>query len=356
MRFKGTSQFSHHQPDRIGVLLLNLGTPDAATPAALRRYLAEFLWDPRVVEIPRPAWWLILHGIILRTRPAKSAKAYAKIWREEGSPLLVETLAIQTALQQLNGDDLVFEVGMRYGNPSIESAIEKLLGGGARKILVLPLYPQYSGATTAATFDALAQDFKKRRWIPDLRFVSHYHDFEPYIDSCCNAIEEHWQHHGKPDKLVLSYHGVPQFYLDKGDPYFCECQKTSRLIIDKLGLPAEDCLTTFQSRFGRAEWLQPYTEATLKTLPITGVKHVQVFCPGFAADCLETLEEIDEENRAYFMAAGGENFSYIPALNASATHIAALTSLIRTNLQGWDLPQTDLILRSTTAKKYGAKS
>lgn len=354
MTFKDSSHFSHQQPDRIGVLLVNLGTPDAPTAKALRKYLAEFLWDPRVVEIPRPLWWLILHGIILRTRPAKSAKNYASIWTDQGSPLLRHSLQQQKRLQQLLGDNIQVALGMRYGNPSIASALEKLFAKGARKILVLPLYPQYSGATTGATFDALAKDFTHRRWLPDLRFISHYHDFEPYIDACCQAIENHWQHQRRGDKLVLSYHGVPRFYLDKGDPYFCECQKTSRLIAEKLGLDDSQYLTTFQSRFGKAEWLQPYTDKTLQHLAKEGIKSVDVFCPGFAADCLETLEEIAVENKGYFLNNGGERFHYIAALNASDNHILALKALVDQHLQGWQMSEQDINEREKRAKKLNA--
>lgn len=337
MTFKGSSAFTHRQPDRTGILLVNLGTPDAPTPGALRKYLGQFLWDPRVVEIPRPLWWLILHGIILRTRPAKSAKNYRAIWTEQGSPLLVHSLQQRDKLRDFLGPDVLVEAGMRYGNPSIHSALDALCEQGARRILVLPLYPQYCGATTASTFDALAADFRTRRWLPELRFITHYHDFDPYIDACCQAIREHWQSHGRAEKLVLSYHGVPKFYLDKGDPYFCECQKTSRLIAENLGLDENQVITTFQSRFGKAEWLQPYTDKTLQGLPSQGVKSVQVFCPGFAADCLETLEEIAVENRGYFLAAGGERFDYIPALNGNDAHIDALRQLIAQHLQGWSI-------------------
>ncbi len=336
MRYKGLDSFTHSQPDRTGVLLVNLGTPDAPTPAALRRYLGEFLRDPRVVEVPRPLWWLILHGVILRIRPRRSAASYADVWTEDGSPLLIHTLEQRDRLREALGDDILIEAGMRYGNPSLGAALDRLCEQGARNLLVLPLYPQYSGATTASTFDALAEDFRRRRWLPGLRFITHYHDYDPFIRACCDAIRHYQNEHGLPDRLVLSYHGVPRRYLDQGDPYFCQCHKTSRLIAAGLGWPEERVITSFQSRFGREEWLKPYTDETLKALPAQGVSHVQVFCPGFAADCLETLEEIAVENRDYFLAAGGERFGYIPALNADDTHIAALAALIRLNLQGWE--------------------
>jgi len=354
MRYTGTAGFAHQQQDKIGILLVNLGTPDAPTSTALRRYLAEFLWDPRVVEIPRPLWWLILNGFILPFRPKRSAAAYAKVWTESGSPLLQDTLALRDKLACQLGDNTLIEVGMRYGNPSLRSALDRLCQQGARKLLVLPLYPQYSGATSGSTFDALAKNLCRQRWIPELRFITHYHDFEPYIESCCQAIQNHWLSHGRPEKLVLSYHGVPKRYLDAGDPYFCECHKTSRLIAQKLELGEGDYITTFQSRFGKAEWLKPYTDATLKSFPAAGIKDVQVVCPGFPIDCLETLEEIDDENRNYFMDAGGESFSYIPALNASDLHINALKQLIETNLQGWQSAEADDGLRANLAKQRGA--
>lgn len=342
MRFKGSENFSHKQPEKLGVLVTNLGTPDAPTTSALRRYLAEFLSDPRVVEVPRPIWWMILHGIILRIRPSRSAKAYAGVWQPEGSPLLLHTAkqaeGIRESLKKKYGQDIVVGFAMRYGNPSIPKVLDQMQEQGVRKLLVVPLYPQYSASTSASTFDAIAKDFMGRRWLPDFRFVSHYPDYPPYIEAMARHIEAHWANHGRNDKLILSYHGVPLKYLQKGDPYHCECHKTSRLLAERLGLSTEDYLTTFQSRFGREEWLKPYTDHTLKALPDQGVKSIDVFCPGFSADCLETIEEINEENREYFMEAGGQAFSYIPALNATPGHIDALVKLIEENLQGWTLP------------------
>lgn len=343
MQFKGSENFRHNQPERLGVLVTNLGTPDAPNPSALRRYLGEFLWDPRVVEVPRPLWWLILHGVILRIRPGRSAKAYAGVWQPEGSPLMIHTAnqasAIKDALKAKYGDNVVVSFAMRYGNPSVASALDEMQRQGVRKLVVLPLYPQYSASTSASTFDAIAQDFATRRWLPDFRFVSHYHDFPPYIDAMATLIEKHWAEHGRQQKLMLSYHGVPKKYLTKGDPYHCECHKTSRLLAERLGLTKDEYMTTFQSRFGREEWLKPYTDETLKALPGQGVKSVDVFCPGFAADCLETVEEIDEENREYFMESGGEKFHYITALNATPGHIEALVTLIEQNIEGWQIPQ-----------------
>ncbi len=341
MPYKGTENFSHNQAERLGILITNLGTPDAPTTSALRKYLAEFLWDPRVVEVPRPIWWLILHGIILRIRPSRSAKAYASVWESEGSPLLIHTAkqaeGVRAALQARYGNNVVVGFAMRYGNPSIPRVLDEMQQQGVQKLLVLPLYPQYSASTSASTFDAIAHDFTRRRWLPDFRFISHYHDFPAYIEAMAQHIEAWWAEHGRKQKLILSYHGVPLKYLQKGDPYHCECHKTSRLLAERLGLGKDDYMTTFQSRFGREEWLQPYTDTTMKALPGKGVKSVQVFCPGFSSDCLETVEEIGEENREYFMESGGERYEYISALNAESGHIDALSQLIENNLQGWSV-------------------
>ena len=341
MTYQGSPEFSHQQADKIGVLITNLGTPDAPTPKALHRYLKEFLWDPRVVEVPRLIWWFALHGVILQIRPRRSAKSYATVFTEEGSPLLFHTKAqaasLQTHLKNLGHDNLIVDFAMRYGNPSMPSVLESMFNKGVRKLLVLPLYPQYSGSTAASTFDAVSKDFTKRRWLPDFRFVSHYHDFTPFIDAAAKRIEAYWAEHERADKLMFSYHGVPLSYLHKGDPYHCECHKTSRLIAQRLGLGEEEYVTTFQSRFGREEWLKPYTDATLKAYPGQGVKSVQVFCPGFSADCLETIEEIGEENKHYFLEAGGERYEYISALNSRPEHIEALATLVLENLQGWSI-------------------
>ncbi len=339
MEFRGSPDFSHQQKDRVGVLITNLGTPDTPTTPALRTYLREFLSDPRVVEVPRLLWWLILNGVILRIRPRRSAAAYKTVWTDRGSPLLFYTedqaQALHQELRRQHGDDVIVRFAMRYGRPSIAERLQQLFDEGARKLVVLPLYPQYCGATSGSTFDALARDFTKRRWLPELRFISHYHDYEPYIDACADSISRFWDEHGKPDKLILSYHGVPKKFLLKGDPYHCECHKTSRLIAARLGLDKSEYMTTFQSRFGREEWLTPYTDETLKALPAQGIKKVHVICPGFAADCLETIEEIGEENREYFMEAGGEHYAYIPALNAEPQHIQALAALVSRTIQDW---------------------
>ncbi|WP_340679400.1 ferrochelatase [Paraglaciecola sp.] len=357
MKYKGSPTFTHGQADKIGVLITNLGTPDAPQKGALKRYLKEFLSDPRVVEIPRILWWMILNLVILNIRPKRSAKSYATVWTDRGSPLLFHTQdqakALRENLQKTYGDNVVLEFAMRYGSPSIHSVMDSMLQKGVRKLLVLPLYPQYCASTTASTFDMVAKDLSQRRWMPELRFIMHYHDDPHYIQAVADSIRAHWQTNGRADKLIFSYHGIPKRYLTNGDPYHCECYKTSRLVAENLGLNKGQHFTSFQSRFGREEWLQPYTEQTLKAFPAQGIKSVQIVCPGFSADCLETIEEIAEENREYFMHAGGESYEYIAALNAQPGHIAALTSLLAANLQGWSVDSGEQ--RSALAKTLGAE-
>ncbi len=311
-----------------GVLLTNLGTPDAATTKAVRRYLKQFLWDRRIVEMPRIPWWFILNGIILRTRPGRSAELYKSIWTEKGSPLLVISQAQQKALQEKLGETIKVELGMRYGNPSIPSALEKLKQQGIKRIIILPLYPQYSSTTTASTFDEVANTFKNWRNLPHLQFISRYYNHPEYIRALCNSIQEHWSTHGKAEKLMLSFHGCPQKHYIQGDPYFDECMETARQVARQLDLPEERWIVTFQSRFGRAEWLKPYTDETLKELAGNGTTSLDVICPGFSADCLETLEEIAVENQKYFIEHGGKKYHYIPALNSRDDFINALVSLI----------------------------
>jgi ferrochelatase len=357
MKYRSQTAFTHAQPDKIGVLISNLGTPRAPTKQALRPYLKQFLSDPRVVEIPKLLWWCILNGIILNIRPKRSAAAYKTVWTEDGSPLLTHTkhqaqgLAERFAKQY--GDDVVVEFAMRYGEPSVHTAVDSLLAKGARKIILLPLYPQYCASTTGSTFDALAEDFTTRRWLPDFRFISHYHDNEQYIACIADKIKAHWEKHGRADKLIFSYHGIPKRYLLNGDPYHCECHKTSRLVAETLKLSGEEYMTTFQSRFGREEWLRPYTDETLKSLPAQGVKSLQVVCPGFSSDCLETIEEIGEENREYFMHAGGERYEYITCLNSDDAHLDMLYNLLSENLQGWTIGD-DYHQRDQLAKAMGA--
>ncbi len=331
----------HGTPQRTAVLLVNLGTPDAPTPAALRRYLRQFLSDPRVVEIPRALWWVILHGVILRLRPAKSAAKYAGIWTPEGSPLAVWTAKQATLLQGYLGQrghrpqTLWVRHAMRYGQPSVASVLDELKAAHATRILVLPLYPQYAAATTASVNDAVMAWMQRQRRQPELRFVNHYHDDSGYIDALAQRVRSHWQTHGRGERLVLSFHGVPERSLYLGDPYHCECHVSARLLGERLGLAQGEWLVTFQSRFGKAKWLTPYTEPTLAALAVQGVKRVDVMCPGFSADCLETLQEIDQEARAAYLAAGGREFNYIPCLNDRHEWIAALAAITMRHLQGW---------------------
>jgi ferrochelatase len=339
MKFRGEPSFKHGSPARVGVLLVNLGTPDAPTPAALRRYLAEFLSDPRVVEIPRLLWWLILHGLILRVRPAKSALKYAAIWTPEGSPLAVWTAKQAKLLFGYLGQAghaVLVRHAMRYGQPSIAAELDALRADGATRVLVLPLYPQYSAATSASVFDAVAAWGQRSRWVPELRFVHQYHDDPGYIDALAAQVRAHWQREGRGSMLVMSFHGVPERTLHLGDPYHCHCHKTARLLAERLSLTQEQFRVTFQSRFGKAKWLQPYTEPTLQQLARDGVERVDVLCPGFTADCLETLEEIDQEARETFLTAGGKTLHYIACLNDRHEWIEALRDITLRHLQGWD--------------------
>lgn len=321
------------------MLIINLGTPDAATPRAVRDYLAQFLWDPRVVETPRLLWWPILHGFILPTRPRRTAQAYASIWTEQGSPLLLishqQEAAIQAELAKRLGVPVPVALGMRYGRPAIDSALQQLQDSGVRRLLVLPLYPQYSATTSASAMDAVGQALRSQRAIPSLRFIRDYHDEPDYIAAVAARIQADWQQHGRGERLLLSYHGLPQRYVDQGDPYAKQCETTSRLIAEHLGLADDAWLTTYQSRFGPQTWLTPATDLTLQSLARDGVRRVDVVCPGFSADCLETLEENAMQNRDLFKQAGGEHLHYIPCLNAEAAHIAFLCDLIQRNLGGW---------------------
>ncbi len=342
MPFQKEPAFLHGNAPRTAVLLCNLGTPDAPTPAAVRRYLAEFLSDHRVVEIPRLVWWFILHGIILRFRPAKSAAKYASVWTPQGSPLRVWTEKQAKLLQGWLGErnlGVVVRWAMRYGSTSIGSQLDALKAEGVTRVLVVPAYPQYSAATTASVFDAVYSWAQRTRTLPELRFVNHYHDDGDYIAALTARILRYWKNHGRPDQLVMSFHGVPARTLELGDPYHCECFKTARLLAERLGLEKTDFKVTFQSRLGRAKWLEPYTEPTLIAMAKAGVKRVDVVCPGFTSDCLETLEEIDMEGRAAFLTAGGQTFHYIPCLNDDPEWITALCNLSEKHLQGWDTRQ-----------------
>jgi protoporphyrin/coproporphyrin ferrochelatase len=338
MSFRPEPAFEHGRPERTAVLLCNLGTPDAPTAPAVRRYLAEFLGDPRVVEIPRLVWLAILHGVILRTRPARSARKYASIWTAEGSPLRVWTdkqAALLRGYLGERGHSVIVRSAMRYGSPAVSRVLDELKADGVTRILILPLYPQYSATTTASVLDAVGAWARQVRALPEFRFVNRYHDDPGYIGALAQRIESSWATNGRPDKLLLSFHGVPKRTLALGDPYHCECLKTARLVGERLHLRPDDLVVTFQSRLGRAEWLQPYTEPTLVALAQQGVKRVDVACPGFTSDCLETLEEINLECRAAFLRAGGQEFNYLPCLNDQHEWIAALAAIAIRHMQGW---------------------
>ena len=358
--FKTEPAYTHGQAQRTAVLLCNLGTPDAPTAAAVRRYLAEFLGDARVVEIPRLIWMAILHGIILRVRPAKSAAKYATIWTPEGSPLKVWTEKQAHALQKkfdAHKQAVSVRYAMRYGSPSISHQLDALKAQGFTRLLVLPAYPQYSGTTTASVFDAVYRWGLKSRLLPEFRFINHYHDHPSYIRALAERIRAHWSQHGQGERLVMSFHGVPERTLHLGDPYHCECYKTARLVAELLGIHKEQYIVTFQSRFGKAKWLEPYTEPTLIALAQQGVKRVDVVCPGFTSDCLETLEEISQEAQEAFMHAGGEAFHYIPCLNDDAQWIEGMHQLCVSHLAGWpmDAPNAaELAMSQQEAKDRGA--
>lgn len=332
-RFSGLSkEMGHATRGKVGVLLLNLGTPDAPTASAVRRYLAEFLSDPRVVEIPKLLWMLILHGIVLRVRPAKSAALYQKVWTEAGSPLMDISLRQTAKLSDkltADGYPVSVHLAMRYGNPSVANTLKDMHKQGIDKIVVLPLYPQYAAPTTGSAFDAIAKELCQWRYLPSLHFINTYHDNPEFIAALVNSIRADFDKHGKPQKLVLSYHGMPERNLHLGDPYYCFCMKTTRLVAEQLGLAKDEFAITFQSRFGKAKWLQPYTDATMAALPSQGVRDVAIVCPAFSADCLETLEEIVGENGHIFTHAGGEKFRYIPALNDNDDHISMMASLVK---------------------------
>ena len=331
--------YKHGPVAKVGILLLNLGTPEAPTAKALRPYLKEFLSDPRVIEIPRAVWWPILNMVILNTRPKKSAEKYASIWTPDGSPLMVHTRKQAKLLQGYLGErtrtPMVVDFAMRYGTPSVACAIEKMKAEDCDRILAIPLYPQYAASSTASALDAVFATLQTMRNQPALRTVKHFHDDPGYIAALAQNIHNYWMQNGRPDRLIMSFHGVPKFTLDKGDPYHCECQKTGRLLAEQLGLTSERYRITFQSRFGRAEWLQPYTQPTLEELGKKKVGRVDVVCPGFVADCLETLEEIAMECKTAFLSSGGKEFHYIPCLNENPQWIHALTDLALGNLQGW---------------------
>jgi len=323
----------------IGVLITNLGTPAAPTPSAVREYLAEFLWDRRVVDAPRFLWWTILHGIVLRTRPGKSAQLYRSIWTEEGSPLLViskrQVSALQATLDQQFPIPVRVVLGMRYGEPSLRQALRQLRASGVQRLLILPLYPQYSATTTASTFDHIAEELKTWRWVPALRFINGYHDDQGYIGALCQSIRSAWAEREPPARLLFSFHGLPKRHTESGDPYHRECQTTARRVAERLSLPDEKWTVSFQSRVGREEWLAPHTDELLREWGSAGIKNLHVICPGFSADCVETLEEIEMRGRETFRSAGGGTFHYIPALNDRPEHIRALAGLVRAHAGDW---------------------
>ena len=332
--------FRHGNPLRIGVLIANLGTPDAPDAPALRRYLKEFLGDPRVVEIPRLVWWLILNLIILNTRPARSARKYAKIWMAEGGSQLRhwterQAQGLALALQDSGAEPVEVAWGMRYGSPSIESAVLDLRARGCDRLLFMPMYPQYAASTTASSMDVVADTFRRLRTVPSLRTVRNFHDHPAYIGALAAKVRFHWDLHGRAETLVMSFHGVPRYTLERGDSYYCECHKTGRLLAEALELSEGEWAVSFQSLFGRAEWIKPYTEPLVRDLARSGVKRIDVICPGFPADCLETLEEIGMEVRDAFLAEGGQEYRYIPALNDDPVWIGALAQMAREQMAGW---------------------
>jgi ferrochelatase len=353
--YEGEPQFRHGEASRIGVLVCNLGTPTAPTTAALRAYLRHFLGDPRVIELPRWQWLPILHLFVLTMRPAKSAALYRKVWTPEGSPLLLGTRKVaaklRNALTPRVSSGVEVEVAMRYGEPSTHAALRALAARGCRRVLVLPLYPQYSGTTTASTFDDVFASLQRTRWVPELRTVASYHDDPAYVGALAASIREHWAAHGRGARLQLSFHGIPKRYFESGDPYYCECQTTARLLAAALEVPREEILVTFQSLFGKEEWLRPYTDETVKRLGAEKLASLDILCPGFAVDCLETLEEIDGLNREFFQHAGGGAYRYVACLNDRTDHVEALAGIVMRHLAGWVSPTaTDDAARDAAAQ------
>ena len=338
MKYEGEKDYKHGTKENIGILITNLGTPDKPQRKELKIYLKEFLSDPRVIEVPKLIWQIILRAIILNLRPQKVAKLYKSIWQKEGGPLLTMLLKQKKGIEKIlkkKKKNIKIEIGMRYGNPNIKLGLEKLRKHSCRKILILPLYPQYCAATTGSTFDKVTEILRKWRWIPEVRFINNYFEEPLYIDCLIESIKESRRKFGKPQKLIFSYHGIPKKYLLKGDPYYCFCQKTTRLVIEKMKLKKNDYLTTFQSRFGPDEWLQPYTDKTLEELPKKGIKKIQIISPGFSSDCLETLEELGVENKEIFISSGGESYNYIKCLNDKQQHLKMLSLLIMNHIKGW---------------------
>lgn len=332
MKYFGHEHDAQTSNTKIGVLLMNLGTPERPVCPSLRSYLAEFLMDPRVIELPKLLRAILVRGIIVNVRSHKSAAAYREVWTEQGSPLMFNTVAlankVQSALQENDEVEYEVEVAMRYGKPNVEEKLTALHQRGVRNIIAIPLYPQYSGSTNGSTFDAIGKALAKQRWVPNLQFVSDYYQQPSYIKAIGDSINAHWAQHGRKQKLILSFHGIPKKYITLGDPYYSQCKESAQLIADYLQLNDDDWMLVFQSRLGAQEWLKPYCDKTLQALPNQGVKSVDIICPGFSADCLETLEEIEGENKEYFMEAGGEAYSYISCLNDSDAHVGLITEII----------------------------
>lgn len=342
MRFTSNDAPRLANQPHIGVLLMNVGSPDAPTARAVRPYLAEFLGDARVVELPGWLWKPVLHGILLNTRPRRSARLYQRIWTEEGSPLIVHSQRQARALQEeldarYDKETVRFtvEIGMRYGNPSIAAGLEKLRAAGITHLLALPMFPQFSQTTTATALDALFDTLKTWRWMPDLRTITTYHTHPAYIEALAQSIEEHWQTHGRARRILFTYHGIPEAYVTHGDPYQRECYATTNLLVERLGLTDDAYSVSFQSRLGPVEWLRPYTDETLEAWGRAGLESVETICPGFSADCLETVDEVAHEGGEAFTVAGGGKFAYIPALNDRPAHIDLLAQLVNEHIQGW---------------------
>ena len=339
MRYVSSPDFRHDGAERIGVLLANSGTPDSPSVRDVRRFLAAFLGDRRVVELPRALWLPFLHGVVLRTRPRRSARKYRRIWTAEGSPLSILSQQLKSALAGTLAQRVLapfsLELGMLYASPSIPEALQRLRESGAQRILVVPLFPQYCGASTGPVYDQVTAELRRWRWLPELRFIAEYPDHPGYIEALRSSVEQHWQIHGRTRHLLVSFHGVPERYFHQGDPYYCKCQKTARLLADELMLKEDEWSVSFQSRVGPVKWLQPYTSDVVRQLAARGVQQLTVVCPGFALDCLETLEEIEMENRELYLKAGGRVFQYVPALNARPEHARFLADLIAQHCQGW---------------------
>ncbi len=347
--------FSHGTPNSVGILLVNLGTPDNTKTSSVRRYLRQFLSDPRVIEVPKVIWWFVLNLFILPFRPSKSAEAYKEIWTKEGSPLLLYSEEITKKIQKsFNGrelkNDFHVELAMSYGKPSIENSLNKLRKKNVRRILLLPMYPQYSSTTTGSVFENVTKVLSKQRWIPEFRHINQYHDNKAYIETISESIKEFWKSNGTSDRLLFSFHGLPKKMLLEGDPYHCQCYKTARLVSEKLELTEDDWFVSFQSRLGPTKWLEPYTDETLKSWGEKKSGVVDVICPGFSVDCLETLEEIAMENAEYYEEAGGKKLRYIPALNSQQKHISFLINLIEKNISDWIHESTEQWSQMTAEK------